>query len=158
MFLFASIAVILPLFGGISVYGGASVLGVPFALALLGRNQIVVLSALSLIGAMGSYMPPVAFTPVVTAGLLGGAVHAHRAPVPRPGAGGGPPRHARPDLREPDREVLRSVSMITVVYRAIVAVAVVFVVAELFSQRSLKLKINAGLVLIPLILRALMMA
>jgi TRAP-type C4-dicarboxylate transport system permease large subunit len=71
VFLFASIAVILPLFGGISVYGGASVLGVPFALALLGRNQVIVLSALSLIGAMGSYIPPVAFTPVVTAGLLG---------------------------------------------------------------------------------------
>jgi TRAP-type C4-dicarboxylate transport system permease large subunit len=71
IFLFASIAVILPLFGGISVYGGASVLGVPFALALLGRNQIIVLSALSLIGAMGSYLPPVAFTPVVTAGLIG---------------------------------------------------------------------------------------
>jgi TRAP-type C4-dicarboxylate transport system permease large subunit len=70
-FLLAGIAISLPLFGGISVYGGASVLGVPFALALLGRNQIVVLSALSLIGAMGSYMPPVAFTPVVTAGLIG---------------------------------------------------------------------------------------
>ena len=52
-----------------AVYGGASVLGVPFALALLGRNQVVVLSALSLIGAMGSYVPPVAFTPVVTSGL-----------------------------------------------------------------------------------------
>ncbi len=71
VFLFASIAVMLPLFGGISVYGGASVLGVPFALALLGRNQIVVLAGLSLIGAMGSYMPPVAFTPVVAAGMLG---------------------------------------------------------------------------------------
>jgi GntP family gluconate:H+ symporter len=70
-YLYAGIAIILPLFGGISVYGGASVLGVPFALALLGRNQIIVLSALSLIGAMGSYIPPVAFTPVVTAGLIG---------------------------------------------------------------------------------------
>jgi GntP family gluconate:H+ symporter len=70
-FLFAGIAIILPLFGGISVYGGASVLGVPFALALLGRNQIIVLSALSLIGAMGSYLPPVSFTPMVTAGLIG---------------------------------------------------------------------------------------
>ena len=70
-FLLTGIAIILPLFGGISVYGGASVLGVPFALALLGRNQIVVLSGLSLIGAMGSYMPPVAFTPVVAAGLIG---------------------------------------------------------------------------------------
>ncbi len=48
--------------------------------------------------------------------------------------------------------------MITVVYRAIVALAVILVFSELFSQRSLKLKINAGLVLIPLILRMLMIA
>jgi hypothetical protein len=48
--------------------------------------------------------------------------------------------------------------MITLVYRGIVAVAVALVVMELFSQRSLKLKINAGLVLIPLILRALMVS
>ncbi len=67
----ASIAIIMPLFGGISVFGASSVLGVPFALALLGKNQIVVLSALSLIGAMGSYMPPVALTPVVTGQLIG---------------------------------------------------------------------------------------
>jgi gluconate:H+ symporter, GntP family len=65
------LAVILPLFGGISVYGGASVLGVPFALAMLGKNPIIVLSAISLIGAMGSYMPPVALTPVITAQVIG---------------------------------------------------------------------------------------
>lgn len=69
----AGVAIILPLFGGISVYGGASVLGVPFALAFLGSNQIVVLSALSLIGAMGSFLPPVALTPAVTAKLIGEA-------------------------------------------------------------------------------------
>ena len=48
--------------------------------------------------------------------------------------------------------------MITCVYRAIGALAAVLVAAELFSQRSLKLKINAGLVLVPLVLRALMIA
>jgi hypothetical protein len=48
--------------------------------------------------------------------------------------------------------------MITLVYRGIVAIAVVLVVAELVSQRSLKVKANAGLVLIPLILRALMVS
>jgi hypothetical protein len=48
--------------------------------------------------------------------------------------------------------------MITIVYRAIVILAVILVLAELFSQRSLKLKINAGLVLVPLVLRALMIA
>ena len=67
----AGVALILPIFGGVSVYGGASVLGVPFALVMLGQNQIIVLTALSLIGAMGSYMPPVALTPVVTAKLIG---------------------------------------------------------------------------------------
>jgi len=46
--------------------------------------------------------------------------------------------------------------MITVVYRGIAAAAVILVAGELFSERSLKLKINAGIVLIPLILRVLM--
>lgn len=45
--------------------------------------------------------------------------------------------------------------MITILYRVITVVVILFVTAELFSQKSLKLKINAGLVLIPLILRAL---
>lgn len=48
--------------------------------------------------------------------------------------------------------------MITLIYRAIVVVAAILVLAEVFSQRSLKLKINAGLVLVPLVLRALMVA
>jgi hypothetical protein len=48
--------------------------------------------------------------------------------------------------------------VITVVYRIIAVLAAVLVVAELFSQRSLKLKINAGLVLVPLILRIFMIA
>ncbi len=46
--------------------------------------------------------------------------------------------------------------MMTLVYRGIVGLAVVLVAWELLAERSLKLKINAGLVLIPLILRALM--
>jgi len=48
--------------------------------------------------------------------------------------------------------------MITLVYRGIIALAALLVIAEVFSQRSLKLKINAGLVLVPLLLRALMIA
>jgi GntP family gluconate:H+ symporter len=64
-------AISLPAFGGISVFGSASVLGVPFALALLGSNQIVVITALSIIAAMGSFTPPVALTPVVTAQVIG---------------------------------------------------------------------------------------
>lgn len=65
------IAISLPAFGGISVYGSASVFGVPFALAMLGQNHIVTISALSLIASMGSFMPPVALTPVVAAQVMG---------------------------------------------------------------------------------------
>lgn len=47
--------------------------------------------------------------------------------------------------------------MLTIAYRIIAAAAAAFVVAELFSQKDLKLKANAGIVVIPLILRALML-
>jgi hypothetical protein len=65
------LAVSLPIFGGISVYGSASVFGVPFALSMLGQNHIVTISALSLIASMGSFLPPVALTAVVAAQMLG---------------------------------------------------------------------------------------
>jgi hypothetical protein len=48
--------------------------------------------------------------------------------------------------------------MITIVYRLIVVLAAALVLGELFTQASLKLKLNAALVLIPLLLRALMIA
>ena len=69
--LLASIAVSLPLFGGISVFGASSILGVPFILTFLGQNLIVIASALSLIAAMGSFTPPVALTAVVAGQVVG---------------------------------------------------------------------------------------
>ncbi|RPJ83265.1 MAG: TRAP transporter large permease subunit, partial [Acidobacteria bacterium] len=57
VFLFAGIALILPLFGGISVYGAASALCAPFALALVARKQTIVLSEITQWGAIGNYMP-----------------------------------------------------------------------------------------------------
>ncbi len=48
--------------------------------------------------------------------------------------------------------------MITIVYRLLIALAAVLAAFELFHQKNLKLKINAGMVLIPLVLRALMIA
>ena len=116
------------------------------------------LSALSLIGAMGSYVPPVAFTPVVTPGLIGEPYMpiVNRCLVPALAA------IVAGTLilvyANPVGQVAGSLTMITLVYRVIVALVAVLVLAELFSQPKLKLKINAGLVLIPLILRALMIA
>ena len=48
--------------------------------------------------------------------------------------------------------------MIALIYRLIVLLTALLVLAELFSQRSLKLKINAAIILVPLILRALMIS
>lgn len=66
-----AVAVALPAFGGISVYGSASVLGVPFVLADIGQNLTVTASAVSLLASVGSFLPPVALTSVITAQLLG---------------------------------------------------------------------------------------
>ncbi len=65
------IAVSLPLFGGISVYGSASVFGVPFALAMLGQDNIITIAALSIVASLGSFLPPVALTPTVAAQITG---------------------------------------------------------------------------------------
>ncbi len=48
--------------------------------------------------------------------------------------------------------------MITLIYRLIVALTILLVLAELFEQQSVKLKINAALILIPLVLRVFMIA
>lgn len=66
-----AIVAALPVFGGVSVYGSASVLGVSFVLADIGQNLIVTTSAVSLLASIGSYLPPVALTSVITAQLLG---------------------------------------------------------------------------------------
>ena len=48
--------------------------------------------------------------------------------------------------------------MIFIIYRAIVALAAILVLDALFRERNPGLKANAALVLIPLVLRALMIA
>jgi TRAP-type C4-dicarboxylate transport system permease large subunit len=52
------IALSLPAFGAVSALGSASVLGVPFLLALLGKPEIWVCSGISLLAALGDLMPP----------------------------------------------------------------------------------------------------
>ena len=67
---YAGIATMMPLFGAISAYGSASVLGVPFLLAFLGQNEIVVGSALSLISGLGDLMPPTALAGIFAAQVV----------------------------------------------------------------------------------------
>lgn len=71
VWLVAAAAITLPLFGIISAFGGASVLGVPMALALLGKDQILALSSLALIIGVGEIVPPTAVAALFAAQLLG---------------------------------------------------------------------------------------
>jgi TRAP-type C4-dicarboxylate transport system permease large subunit len=69
--LYVAIAITVPLFGAISAYGSASVLGVPFLLALISKDQILTASALSFIAALGDMMPPTALAGLFAAKVVG---------------------------------------------------------------------------------------
>jgi hypothetical protein len=68
--LYAGIAVLVPLFGGVSAYGSASVLGVPLLLALLNRNDIMVAAALSLLASVGDFLPPTRLAVILAAPVV----------------------------------------------------------------------------------------
>jgi TRAP-type C4-dicarboxylate transport system permease large subunit len=67
----AAAAVSMPLFGAVSAFGSASVLGVPFLLALLGRNEVVTTAALSLLASLGDLMVPAALAATLAAQVAG---------------------------------------------------------------------------------------
>ena len=69
--LYVAIAITLPLFGSVSSYAAASVLGVPFLMTLITKNQIITASALSLIAALGDLMPPTALAGLFAAQVVG---------------------------------------------------------------------------------------
>ncbi len=69
--LYLGIAISMPLFGAVSAYGSASVLGVPFALALLESDPVITVSALSQLAALGDLMPPTALAGIFAAQVVG---------------------------------------------------------------------------------------
>lgn len=69
--LFVAMAITIPLFGAVSSYGAASVLGVPFLMAFLSYNQIITGSAISFIAALGDLMPPTALAGIFAAQIVG---------------------------------------------------------------------------------------
>jgi len=69
--LYVAIGITMPLFGMVSSFGSASVMGVPFMLALLNTDQIITASALSLIAGLGDFMPPTALAAIFAAQVIG---------------------------------------------------------------------------------------
>lgn len=70
IWLYLGMLVALPLFGAVSAFGSASVMGVPFMLALLGNDEIMVGVGLSLLASLGDLMPPTALAGMFAAEVL----------------------------------------------------------------------------------------
>jgi len=73
IFLYLGIAISMPLFGAVSAFGSASILGVPFILALVEKNAILTSSALSAVAGLGDLMPPTALAGIFAAQVVGEA-------------------------------------------------------------------------------------
>jgi TRAP-type C4-dicarboxylate transport system permease large subunit len=69
--LYFGIAVSLPAFGGVSTFGSASILGIPFMLALINKNALFTSSALSAITSLGDLVPPAAISARFAAQVVG---------------------------------------------------------------------------------------
>jgi len=69
--LYITIGIGIPAFGAVSSFGAASVLGVPFLLAFLGGNDIIVASALSLVAGLGDMVPPTALAGIFASHVVG---------------------------------------------------------------------------------------
>lgn len=68
---YIAMSISMPLFGAVSSFGSASVLGVPFLLSFLAKDEIIVASALSLIASLGDMMPPTALAGIFAAQVVG---------------------------------------------------------------------------------------
>ncbi len=68
--LYAAMGIAIPAFGAISSFGAASVLGVPFTLAMISGNQVLIVAALSLISGVGDMVPPTALAGIFAAQVV----------------------------------------------------------------------------------------
>ena len=59
---YVSMIIALPIFGGISAFGSASILGGPYVMALIAANETIIASACSLLASTGELLPPTAMS------------------------------------------------------------------------------------------------
>ena len=68
---YLALAISMPAFGAISSFGSASVLGVPFLLSFLAKDEIIVAATLSLVASLGDMVPPTALAGIFAAQVVG---------------------------------------------------------------------------------------
>lgn len=67
---YVALGISVPLFGAVSSFGASSVLGVPFLLSFMAKDQIVTASAISLIAGVGDMVPPTALSGIFAAQVM----------------------------------------------------------------------------------------
>lgn len=68
---YLAMAISIPAFGAVSSFGASSVLGVPFLLSFMAKNQIVTAAAISLLAGIGDMVPPTALAGIFAAQVVG---------------------------------------------------------------------------------------
>ena len=68
---YVAMFITLPVFGGISAFGSASILGGPFVMALVASDNIIIASSLSLLAGLGELLPPTAMSATFASGVVG---------------------------------------------------------------------------------------
>lgn len=68
---YIAMAISIPVFGAVSSFGSASVLGVPFTLAFMAKDTIITVASISLIASLGDMMPPTALSGIFAAKVVG---------------------------------------------------------------------------------------
>lgn len=67
---YIAMGISVPLFGAVSSFGSASVLGVPFLLSFMAKDQIITAAAISLLAGVGDMVPPTALAGMFAAQVL----------------------------------------------------------------------------------------
>lgn len=68
---YLAMIIVIPAFGGVSSLGAATVFGIPFILAFLGNNELIVAAGLSMLAAVGDIIPPSALSGNFAAKIVG---------------------------------------------------------------------------------------
>lgn len=70
---YVAITIAMPLFGGISAFGSASILGGPFVMAIIkaGVSEIILVAGLSMIASIGEFLPPTAMSATFASKIVG---------------------------------------------------------------------------------------
>ncbi len=149
----------IPLFGAVSSFGAASVLGVPFSLAFLNMDTVFTIAGLSFIASLGDMMPPTALAGIFAAQVTGVKLREGAETLPRPDGRYAGVRHDIHLLLKTTCSIIirgTTIMMMTWIYRGIALLFLIFTAIDMYKEDAPSMKISGCMIMVPLLLRVLM--